>query len=84
MAELTTLAKRRQAVTLLVWVRERRGQRFEAMLRADGLIQLPDGSVFADPDLAATRAAGADSLVDGWRAWHLGPGGPSLAEAAGR
>ena len=70
-------------MTLLVWVRERRGQRFEAMLRADGLIQLPDGSVFADPDSAAARAAGADGQVDGWRAWHLGAGGPSLAEAAG-
>lgn len=82
--ELTSLAKRRQAVTLLVWVRERRGQRFEAMLRADGLIQLPDGSVFADPDAAAARAAGVDGLVDGWRAWRLGVGGPTLADAAGR
>lgn len=84
MPELTSLAKRRQAVTLLVWVRERRGQRFEAMLRADGLIQLPDGSVFADPDAAAARAAGVDGLVDGWRAWRLGVGGPTLADAAGR
>jgi hypothetical protein len=82
--DLAVLAKSRRAVTLLVWARERRGQRFEAMLRGDGLLQLPDGAVFADPDDAAAHAAGGDRLVDGWRAWRLGEGGPTLAQAAGR
>ena len=82
--DLAVLAKSRRAVTLLVWARERRGQRFEAMLRGDGLLQLPDGAVFADPDDAAAHAAGGERLVDGWRAWRLGEGGPTLAQAAGR
>jgi hypothetical protein len=81
--ELATLAKSRRAITTLVWVRERRGQRLIAVLRADGLIELPSGDVFADPDKAASSAVGAENLVDGWRAWRLGEGGPTLAEATG-
>ncbi len=82
--ELIALAAAVRAPALLVWVRERRGQRIEATLRPDGLIQLPDGAVFSDPDVAATRAVQSESIVDGWRAWHLGDGGPSLAEVTGR
>lgn len=81
--ELATLAKRRRVITTLVWVRERRGQRFEAMLRPDGFVELEDGEVFADPDEAAAAVIGVDYAVDGWRAWRLGDGGPTLAEAAG-
>lgn len=81
--ELATLAKRRRAVTTLVWVRERRGQRFEALLRPDGLVELDDGAVHADPDAAAAAVIGVDYPVDGWRAWRLGDGGPTLAEATG-
>lgn len=81
--ELATLAKRRRAVTTLVWARERRNQRFTAMLRTDGLIELEDGSVHADPDAAAAVVSGAEGLVDGWRSWRLGDGGPTLAEATG-
>ncbi|GCE75873.1 restriction system modified-DNA reader domain-containing protein [Cellulomonas biazotea] len=81
--ELATLAKRRRAVTTLVWVRERRGQRFEALLRSDGFVELPDGTVHADPDAAAAEVIGAEHAVDGWRAWRLGDGGPTLAEATG-
>jgi len=66
--------------TTLVWSRHRRGQRFVAMLRVDGLIQLPDGAVFAEPDAAAAAAAGSDSPIDGWRAWRVGDGGPTLAD----
>jgi len=76
------LAKRRRAVTTLVWVRERRGQRFSALLRPDGLIELPDGTVLQDPDEAAATLSGVEG-VDGWRAWRLGDGGPTLAEATG-
>ncbi|MGY4643940.1 restriction system modified-DNA reader domain-containing protein [Cellulomonas sp. URHB0016] len=81
--ELATLAKSRRAVTTLVWLRERRGQRFVATLRPDGLLQLSNGRTFADPDAAATSAADSESTLDGWRAWRLGDGGPTLAEAAG-
>jgi len=81
--ELATLAKSRRAVTTLVWLRERRGQRFVATLRPDGLLQLSNGRIFADPDAAATSAADSESTLDGWRAWRLGDGGPTLAEAAG-
>jgi hypothetical protein len=80
---LATLAKSRRAVTTLVWLRERRGQRFVATLRPDGLLQLSNGRIFADPDAAATSAADSESTLDGWRAWRLGDGGPTLAEAAG-
>ncbi|MCC2313886.1 hypothetical protein [Cellulomonas xiejunii] len=80
--ELAMLAKRRRAVTTLVWVRERRGQRFSALLRSDGMIELPDGRVVADPDVAAATVSGVEG-VDGWRAWRLGDGGPTLSEATG-
>ncbi len=80
--ELAMLAKRRRAVTTLVWARERRGQRFTALLRPDGLVELPDGTVVPDPDLAAAIVSGVEG-VDGWRAWRLGDGGPTLDEAAG-
>lgn len=82
--ELVALATVVRAPVALVWVRERRGQRLEATLRRDGLIQLPDGSVFADPDLAAAHAARSESTVDGWRMWRLGDGGPTLAETLDR
>ena len=81
--ELATLAKSRRAITTLVWVRERRGQRLLAMLRTDGLIELPTGELHADPDSAASAAVSAENPVDGWRAWRLGEGGPTLAEATG-
>ncbi len=73
--------------TELVWVRARRGQRFEATLRPDGLIELRDGRVLADPDEAATEVAHLEGGADGWRAWRLGDDGPSLADlvtSAGR
>lgn len=82
--ELVALAAVVRAPVALVWVRERRGQRLEATLRPDGLIQLPDGSMFADPDLAAACAAQSEGAVDGWRTWRLGDGGPTLAETLGR
>ncbi|MDM7830417.1 hypothetical protein [Cellulomonas edaphi] len=80
---LATLAKQRRAMTTLVWYRERRNQRVLAMLRNDGLIQLGAGQVFADPGHAAAAAIGTDSVIDGWRAWRLGDGGPTLGEATG-
>ncbi|MEZ0446720.1 hypothetical protein [Cellulomonas sp. ICMP 17802] len=81
--ELATLAKSRRAITTLVWVRARRGQRLVAMLRTDGLLELPSGELYAEPDDAASAAVSAENPVDGWRAWRLGEGGPTLAEATG-
>ena len=81
--QLATLAKQRRAMTTLVWFRERRNQRVLAMLRNDGLIQLTAGQVFADPSHAAAAAIGTDNVIDGWRAWRLGDGGPTLGEATG-
>jgi len=82
--ELVQLAAALRAPAPLVWVRVRRGQRLEATLRPDGLIQLADGALFADPDLAAARAAHSEGAVDGWRTWRLGDGGLTLAEVTGR
>ena len=82
--ELATLAKQRRALVTLVWLRERRGQRLVAVLTPDGSIELPDGTRFVEPGDAAAYAAGTPVEVDGWRAWRLGDGGPTLAEAAGR
>jgi hypothetical protein len=65
----------------LVWHRVRRGQRFVATLRGDGLLELADGSVHADPGAAATAAADLESPADGWRVWRVGEDGPTLGEA---
>ncbi|WP_298459102.1 hypothetical protein [uncultured Cellulomonas sp.] len=78
---LTSLAGVLGGTTTLVWRRLRRGQRFVLALLPDGRLQLPDGTVFTDPDVAATTVAGAESPLDGWRAWHIGDGGPALADA---
>lgn len=65
----------------LVWLRERRGQRLTATLRADGLIELPSGEVFGNPDAAAQVASHAALKVDGWGVWRIGDGGPTLRQA---
>ncbi len=82
--ELVALAAVVPTPAALVWERPRRGQRFEAALRADGLVELSSGEVFGDPDLAAAHAARAEGAVDGWRVWRLGEGGPTLAETVRR
>jgi hypothetical protein len=46
------------------------------------MIELPDGTVVQDPDVAAAAVSGVEG-ADGWRAWRLGDGGPTLAEATG-
>ncbi|HEY0187021.1 MAG TPA: hypothetical protein VGC67_05995 [Cellulomonas sp.] len=81
--ELAALAASGPGPQELVWLRVRRGQRLVATLRVDGLIQLADGSVHADPDQAASAAADLESPTDGWRVWRLGDHGRSLREAVG-
>lgn len=64
----------------LVWTRARRGQRFEARVLREGLIELADGTRVADPGRAAELVSGTPG-VDGWRVWRVGVDGPSLGEA---
>lgn len=83
---LAVLADEIGAPAALVWLRERHGECYEALLRPDGTLELPDGSRFADPDAAARAACGSSRPVDGWRAWHVGSlRGPALSDlVAGR
>lgn len=80
---LAALAAGRGSDATLVWFRARRGQRLVATLRLDGLIELPGGGLHSDPDEAAAAAADVEGVVDGWRAWRIGDGGPTLLEATG-
>lgn len=81
--ELAALAAAERQPLELVWVRVRRNQRLTATLRTDGLIQLADGSLHADPGQAAVVAADLERPADGWRLWRFGEDGPSLGEAVG-
>jgi hypothetical protein len=79
--DLIALASSIGADTPLVWSRPRRRQRFEAVLRPDGVIELPDGGRYRHPDVAAVAASGSRS-ADGWVVWRLGKDtGPTLADA---
>ncbi len=79
-AGLRAVAEACAGDTPLVWVRLRRGERHEAVLRSDGVVALPDGQTFADPSRAAAQVSGRQE-VDGWSVWRLTDGGPTLAEA---
>jgi hypothetical protein len=79
--ELVDLAGELGAPTELVWRRLRRGERFVVHLRADGLLELPNGRAFDDPSEAAAEVARSDGQIDGWRAWRIGDDGPTLADA---
>ncbi|HYQ77344.1 hypothetical protein [Cellulomonas sp.] len=81
--ELEALAAAERRDLELVWHRVRRNQRLVATLRVDGLIELEDGSVHADPSTAATAAADLERPADGWRVWRFGEDGPTLGEAVG-
>jgi len=65
----------------MVWVRERRGERHEAMLHPEGVIEVAGGARYRSPSKAATAVSGSMSQVDGWSAWRFGDNGPTLAEA---
>ncbi|MEP7765890.1 hypothetical protein [Sanguibacter sp. 25GB23B1] len=66
----------------LVWVRHRRGERFEALLHPDGTLETSDGERYADPSWAANVVSGS-AAADGWRVWRAGESGPTLAELLG-
>lgn len=78
-ARLGRLARTLDAPLDLVWVRHRRGERFEVVLGLDGLLHAADGARFGDPDTAARTLSGA-STSSGWRVWRAGDSGPSLDE----
>lgn len=81
--ELAALAAAERKPVELVWLRVRRNQRLVATLRPDGLLELADGALHADPTEAATVAADLERPTDGWRVWRVGDDGPSLGEAVG-
>jgi hypothetical protein len=61
----------------LVWRRPRVGQEYRATVTEAGQIRLDDGRTFSSPSRAAMEAANIPSY-DGWYAWRLGAGGPTL------
>ncbi|MFZ0161058.1 MAG: hypothetical protein WAL50_18665 [Kineosporiaceae bacterium] len=61
----------------LVWVRPKKGERFEATLLANGMIRLASGEDHRSPSGAAMAVADVVSY-DGWYAWRLGEGGQTL------
>jgi hypothetical protein len=76
---LTEIAARREGPTPLVWVRRRRGERYDAVLHTDGAVETR-GKRFGDPDRAAAFASGG-TVVDGWSVWRVGDeNGPSLGD----
>ena len=81
-AALAALAAELHSSLPLVWVRHRRGERFEALLHPDGTLETSDGLRFADPSWAAISVSGT-SGADGWRVWRAGESGPTLAELRG-
>jgi hypothetical protein len=79
---LVALADALDGPAPLVWC-DRTGTSFEALLRADGVIQLADGATFGDLDAATRAISGDDGPLDAWEMWRVdGPGGPTLAELA--
>ncbi|GAB2471542.1 hypothetical protein [Xylanimonas ulmi] len=79
-ADLAALAVSLGVPTRLVWERPRRGQRFEATLHPDGVIELADGGRYRHPDAAASAVSGSPA-AQGWSVWRLGSGtGRTLTE----
>jgi hypothetical protein len=82
---LTVVADHLDVPAPLVWNRQRRGERYEALLHQDGTIELPDGSRCLDPDQAAAVVSASSAPVDGWAVWRVdSASGPTLAEVADR
>ncbi|EYR63616.1 oxidoreductase [Actinotalea ferrariae CF5-4] len=76
---LVEIASRLDGPGRLVWVRRRRGERYDAVLHPDGVVETR-GRRFGDPDRAAAFASGG-TVVDGWSVWRVGhDDGPSLGD----
>lgn len=83
-ARLVALAAARGGAVVLVWWRRRRDVVHEAMLHADGSIELADGTRVMDPSAAAEIASGSHAPIDGWQVWRIGDReGLSLSDAVG-
>lgn len=78
-ADLAELARALDEPLPLVWLRHRRGERFEVVLHPDGSLHTEEGVRYADPTWAASAVSGGASS-DGWRVWRDGDHGRTLAE----
>jgi hypothetical protein len=76
---LSEVAASLETPTALVWTRPKKGERHEATLLANGMIRLASGEEHRSPSGAAMAAAEVVSY-DGWYAWRVGEGGPTLNE----
>lgn len=57
--------------------------RFEATLRADGFVELANGSRFGDIEEATRAISGETGPLDVWQLWHVDSAtGPTLAQLA--
>ena len=78
-ARLAELAGELAEPLALVWLRHRRGERFEVVLHPDGSLHTDTGERYADPTWAASAVSGG-TASDGWRVWRAGDHGRTLAE----
>ena len=78
-ADLAELAGELTQPLTLVWLRHRRGERFEVVLHPDGSLHTQAGVRYADPTWAASAVSGG-TASDGWRVWRDGDHGRTLAE----
>lgn len=76
---LAQLARDLHEPLVLVWLRHRRGERFEVVLHPDGSLHTEGGVRYADPTWAASAVSGG-TASDGWRVWRVGDHGRTLAE----
>lgn len=76
---LAELARDLHEPLVLVWLRHRRGERFEVVLHPDGSLHTDEGVRYADPTWAASAVSGG-TASDGWRVWRAGDHGRTLAE----
>lgn len=78
-SQLAALARELAEPLALVWLRHRRGERFEVVLHPDGSLHTDAGVRYADPTWAASAVSGG-TASDGWRVWRVGDHGATLAE----
>lgn len=80
---LAALAEVLEGPVPLVWCPDQSGSCFEAMLRADGMVELGDGTHFGDLEAATRAVSGVTGPLDVWNLWRAdSASGPTLAELA--